>query len=229
MQWISERHAIEVSAESKESTSGYVSIRGSRGGILPSMKPTTAIAMGILALALGACRTSFGAQRSESVVDETAGLNGGFEVVRSGLPANWLLYTPKTIPTGDYTLVVDTTEFKDGKQSLKFDVRSCSPDGGWHSPGLSTEIDVTPGATYRVGFWIKNDGAEFVVKVGGESAKKGQYETIVKTRDTSTTWRHYEKDYTIPTGANRLRFEMNVTQPGTFWIDAVTIEAATQR
>ena len=180
--------------------------------------------MGIFAFALGACRTSFGAQRSESVVDELAGLNGGFEVVQSGLPVNWLVYTPKTIPTGDYSLVVDTTEFKDGKQSLKFDVRSCSPDGGWHSPGLSKEIDVTPGTTYRIGFWIKNDRAEFVVKVGGVSAKKGEYETIVKSRDTSATWRYYEHNYVIPRNANRLRFEMNVTQPGTFWIDAITME-----
>jgi hypothetical protein len=189
------------------------------------MKSTTGMTIAILAAALGGCRTSFGAQRSESVIDESAGVNGGFEVVRSGLPVNWLVYTPKTIPTGDYRLVVDTTEFKEGKQSLRFDVRSCSPDGGWHSPGLSREFDVTPGTTYRVGFWVKNDGAEFVAKVGGVSAKKGQYEAIAATHGTIATWRHYVHDYTIPAGANRLRLEVNVVRPGTFWIDAVTVDA----
>ena len=50
-------------------------------------------------------------------------------------------------------LVVDTSEFKDGKQSLKFAVSSRASEGGWHSPGLRKELEATSGATYRIGFW----------------------------------------------------------------------------
>lgn len=160
---------------------------------------------------------------SESVRDESAGMNGGFEITKSGLPVNWLVYTPKTIPTGDYDLIIDTAEYRGGKQSLKFVVRQCSPDGGWHSPGFSQEYAATPGTSYAVGFWVKNDGAEFLAKIGGVAATQGRYETIVRSSETIATWKHYEHEYTMPQGFNRIRFELNILRPGTFWIDDVTI------
>lgn len=160
---------------------------------------------------------------SESVLDESAGMNGGFEIVKSGLPVNWLVYTPKTIPTGDYDLIIDTAEYRAGKQSLKFVVRQCSPDGGWHSPGFAKEYDAAPGTSYTVGFWVKNDGTEFLAKIGGVTATQGRYETIVRSSETIATWKHYEHEYTMPKGFDRIRFELNILRPGTFWIDEVTI------
>lgn len=160
---------------------------------------------------------------SESVLDESVGMNGGFEVTESGLPVNWLVYTPATIPTGDYDLVIDTIEYKGGTQSLKFVVRDCSPVGGWHSPGFSQEYDAISGVTYTVGFWVKNEAAEFQVRVGGVTAFKGEYETIVRSSDTIPTWRHYQHAFTMPEESDRLRLEVNVLRPGTFWIDEVTI------
>ena len=161
---------------------------------------------------------------SESIVDESAGLNGGFEITQSGLPGNWLVYTPSTIPSGDYDLVVDTMEYRSGKQSLKFVVRECSPDGGWRSPGLSRQVDATPGAAYKVGFWAKNEGTEFRFRVGGVSAKEGQYEIVVQSDETTAHWRRYEHEYHMPEGLGQLRLEMNVLRPGALWIDDVTIE-----
>ena len=67
---------------------------------------------------------------SEHVKDEFVGMNGGFEHVRSGLPINWLVYSPSTIPTGDYELIIDRDDFKEGQQSLRFLVHECSPTGG---------------------------------------------------------------------------------------------------
>jgi hypothetical protein len=160
---------------------------------------------------------------SEHVPDKSAGMNGGFELTRSGLPVNWVVYTPKTIPTGDYDLVIDTREYRSGKQSLKFVVRQCSSGGGWHSPGLCKEYKANPGTTYTVGLWVKNDGAEFVARIGGVSAFKGQYETIVRSAETIPTWRHYEHQYTMPPEYRRIRFELNVLRPGTFWVDDITI------
>ena len=153
-------------------------------------------------------------------------MNGSFEVLESGLPVNWSIYTPKTIPTGDYDLVIDTSEFKEGNQSLKFVVRECSSRGGWHSPGLFQEYKATPGEAYRVSFWVQNDGSEFVIGIEGVSAQSGQGEyTIVKSKETTDAWQQYEHIYTLAEKMNALHFELNILQPGAFWIDDIKIES----
>jgi hypothetical protein len=161
---------------------------------------------------------------SESITDKSAGMNGSFEHTKNGLPVNWLLYTPKTVGTGDFDIIIDTTEFKDGKQSLKFLVRKCSAVGSWHSPGLDQEYDANPGETYNVSFWVKNIGSEFIVHISGVSAFKGQDGPVERSKDTITTWRLFEYKYTIPPKMERLRFEMNILHPGSFWIDDIRIE-----
>ena len=171
-----------------------------------------------------ACVIPYGCnQMSETVQDEAAGTNGSFEIVESGLPVNWLLYTPKTVPEGDFDLVIDTDEYKDGKQSLKFLVRECASTGGWSSPGLANEYEANPGETYLVSFWVKNNGTEFIIRTGGVSAFEGQYETIVKSGETIDSWRKFEYKYIIPPEMNAIRFELNILQPGSFWIDDVKI------
>lgn len=161
---------------------------------------------------------------SESYTDDAVGFNGGFEVARNGLPVNWAVYSPRTIPTGDYELVVDTLDYRDGRQSLRFVVRDCSPEGGNRSPGISHERPATPGQTYRVGFWVKNDGAEYRARVGAVSATEGQYDVIVQSTDPVGTWRYYEHEVTVPPGFDRIRFEVNVLRPGVFSIDEVVID-----
>jgi hypothetical protein len=158
-----------------------------------------------------------------SVFDESVGLNGGFEVVQQGLPVNWLVYAPGTLPAGDYDLVIDTLDYKEGRQSLRFDVRACSPNGGWYSPGFSRELKATPGTTYTVGFWVKNDGAEYLVRIGGVSATEGAYETIVRSRASLSAWTHHEHRYTVPSGFDRIRLEVNIVGPGVFRIDDISI------
>jgi hypothetical protein len=165
---------------------------------------------------------------SECVRDESAGMNGGFEITRSGLPVNWLLYTPRTVRTGDFDVIIDTVDYRAGRQSLKFVVRECSPDGGWRSPGFSQEYPATPGTTYTVGLWVKNDGTEFVAKIGGVSDFKGQHDTIVRSSATIGTWRHYEHRYTMPPEFDRIGFELNVLRPGTFWVDEVTLSSSSE-
>jgi len=161
---------------------------------------------------------------SEMIVDNTAGINGSFEYTKHGIPVNWLLYTPNTVPEGDFEIITDTTEFKDGKQSLKFLVRACSPTGGWYSPGFCNEFKANTGETYRIAFWVKNDGCQFAVRIGGVSPSKGQYDTIVDSKETIISWRKYEHLYTIPQQMNAIRIEINILQPGSFWIDDIRIE-----
>ena len=51
----------------------------------------------VLMLMLSGC-----IQMSEEETDASAGLNGGFEVSKNGLPVNWLVYTPKTVSDADF-------------------------------------------------------------------------------------------------------------------------------
>jgi hypothetical protein len=161
---------------------------------------------------------------SKEFRDTDAGMNGSFEITKSGLPVNWLVYTQETIPEGDYDLIIDTTEYKEGKQSLKFLVRECSPGGGWYSPGFCNEYEANPGEIFRISFWVRNHGSEFIIIIGGVSVSKGEYDTIVKSQETIDAWQLFEYYYTIPEKMKAIRFEMNILQPGTFWIDDLKIE-----
>ena len=92
---------------------------------------------------------------SESSIDLSAGFNGSFEHFTGELPSNWWVYTQKTAGEGDFTIRRDTSEFTEGKQSLRFTVISCTSQGGRFSPGISQEILFKPGEEYRIGFCVK--------------------------------------------------------------------------
>ena len=98
------------------------------------------------------------------------------------------------------------------------------PDGGWRSPGLFQERKAFPGETYRISFWVKNERSEFVVRIGGVIPSKGRYGTDVELRGTTDTWQQFEHTYAITEKMNAIRFEMNILQPGTIWIDDIRIE-----
>jgi hypothetical protein len=163
----------------------------------------------------------------------TTGYNGGFEVTKSGLPVSWFFYTPRTVPDGDFDIVMDKSDFKEGEQSLKFAVRKCDSRGGRLSPGFFNEFHVEnhnppgpfetkPGETYRVSFWAKNAGSEFVFKARGVAALAGDPGVVIRSKESIDQWRRFECTYTIPPKM-WLRLELNVVQPGTFWIDDLQI------
>ena len=150
-------------------------------------------------------------------------MNGGFEHTQSGLPVNWLVYSPSTIPTGNYELSFDEADFKEGKHSLKFLVHECAATGGWHSPGITQEYPAPPGA-YRISFWIKNEGCQYSVSVGGVTAKTGEYEIADSSEETTDSWKLVEHAFTMSRQYDRIRFELSIRSPGTLWIDDVKIE-----
>lgn len=172
-----------------------------------------------IALLAGACRPL-----SEEVRDPSAGMNGGFEEVQSGLPVNWLVYSPATIPTGSYELLFDDADFKEGQQSLRFHVRECSAEGGWRSPGLTREFPAEPGTTYAVRFWVKTEGCDWKVTIGGVTAMTGEYETLRSSETPAGAWHHVEREYTVKPEYDRLRFELSITSPGDVWIDDVRVD-----
>lgn len=115
---------------------------------------------------------------SESIRKPSVGMNGGFEYSESGLPVNWIVYLPSNIPTGNYELIFDTVDFQEGKQALKFVADECSQTGGSHSPGITQEYPAEPGRSYKISFWIKNDGCDYVVSAGGVDTKTVQLQTV---------------------------------------------------
>ncbi len=129
-----------------------------------------------LTLILGLLALTSCMKMSEKETDESAGLNGGFEVAKNGLPVNWLMYTPNTVPDGEFEIIIDKKVFKEGKQSLRFDVINCSSTGGLHSPGFTnefSEIGKFEGeGTYKLGFWIKNEGTGEAAQTITKSAEK---------------------------------------------------------
>ena len=164
---------------------------------------------------------------SEKETDNSAGLNGGFEIAKNGLPVNWLMYTENTVPEADFTIELDQDVFIEGKQSLKFDVKECSSTGGWHSPGFTNEFfDVGKfegEVVYKLSFWVKNDGATFRVAAGGVAEKEGEMKTLIEGNDKIDEWKLLEYEIAVPKD-KRLRLELNILKPGTFWIDDVKIE-----
>ena len=76
-------------------------------------------------------------------------MNGGFEIVKESLPVNWYFYSPETVPEGDFDIIVDAANFKEGKKSVKFLVRKCTSVGGRYSPGLFNNFNAKPDETYK--------------------------------------------------------------------------------
>lgn len=166
-------------------------------------------------------------QMSEEVKDKSAGLNGSFEVSSNGLPVNWPMYTPKTVPDAEFDIILDKEIYKEGIQSLKFDVKKCSSMGGRYSPGFTNEFfevgKYEGDNNYKMTFWIKNNGAKFSISAGAVSGIEGDMKILLESSDQIDNWRLLEYEIDIP--KNRwLRMQLNILQPGTFWIDDIRIK-----
>jgi hypothetical protein len=164
------------------------------------------------------------ARMSESIRKPSVGVNGGFEYTESGLPINWLVYSPSTIPTRKYELSFDKVDFQEGKQALKFIVDECSQTGGRHSPGITQEYPAEPGRSYKISFWIKNDGCDYVVSAGGVDAKTAQLNTVDLSQESTSKWKFVTHELNVPRQFRRIRFELSIRSSGSLWIDDVRIE-----
>jgi hypothetical protein len=171
-------------------------------------------------LGLMSCST----QMSESKLNPKLGNNGNFEIVEENLPVNWLVYTKNTVKTGDFNFTFDNTDFQSGKQSLRFDVKNCSAEGGWYSPGIAQEIPVKSGEEFSISFWVKNKGSEFSFNIAGISTFGREGTNSIKSTNNTGEWVQYKTTYKTPEKMNKLRIEFNVLQAGIVWIDDVVVE-----
>lgn len=164
------------------------------------------------------------AQMSESELDPSFGINGGFEHSKNGLPVNWLTYTNKTVKDADFDLVFDKSVIKEGKQSLKYVVRKCSGKSGRFSPGIAQEIPVKTGEEYEISFWTKNEGTEYLFNIISVDAFNSSSGPKLQSADNSSEWIRHTYQYKIPAKMKNLRIELNIMKPGTFWIDGLAVK-----
>lgn len=160
--------------------------------------------------------------------NESAGLNGSFEIVQSGLPVNWYFHYPP-LKNKDTEVSLDQTAAVAGKQSLKFVVHRVGAGRGWRSPGLFQVMPAKSKRTYKATFWLKNQGSEVLVVIRSEKPKMAPpvQRRVLGDEETGTnTWRQFEYVYTVPEDYDNIRFELGIVKPGALWIDDVRIEEA---
>lgn len=76
-------------------------------------------------------------------------------------------------------------------------------------------------------FWLKNIGCEVRLRIRSEKPKvapPGILEVLGERELGTNEWRRFEYVYTVPETYCNIRFEVNILQPGTLWIDDVRIE-----
>ena len=152
-----------------------------------------------------------------------AELNLGFEYSKNGLPVNWILYDP---PGFDYSISLDTSSPKEGRQSLRFDIHKSSEKGRVNFTGFTNEFPALTkgGGRYRLSFWIKNSGLQYRIYAGGTKAKESVGNPFVREEAaTLPDWKKIEIETTIPADM-WLRFEIQLKGKGSFEIDQVEIE-----
>ena len=175
----------------------------------------------MIATVLEGCAPMSIRQKSDS-----AGFNGSFEIVESGLPVNWYFSYPP-IKNGDVEISLDTMDVVEGGQSLKFIVHRVDSRPGWRRPGLFQVRPAKAKRSYKVSFWLKNQGCKFALTLNSEKPKEAPpaNRRILGEEETgANTWRRFEYVYTVPETYYNIRFDLGVFQPGTFWIDNVKIE-----
>ena len=91
------------------------------------------------------------------------------------------------------------------------------------SPGFTNELFNEGSGRFKVSFWIKNKNAEYVIELSAVGPKTGSEEITIRSNTELSEWTKIEKNIDVPDG-NWLRIQLNITQPGTFWIDEIQIE-----
>lgn len=161
---------------------------------------------------------------SDWEMDKSAGINGGFEIFRKGIPVNWLVFTPATVkPTATFSISADSVNPSEGKVSLRFDVQSCDSMGDRHSPGICNEFPVEEGKTYLVRYRLRNTGCRIKVRLGAIKMDAGKQFTAYDSNRPIKEWELIEQEIKVEKGLNRIRFVFNALTPGTCWLDDFTL------
>ena len=67
------------------------------------------------------------------------------------------------------------------------------------------------------------DGTTFNISAGGVAPKEGDMKTLIESDQQIEDWKYLEYEISVQEDWH-LRMQLNILQPGTFWIDDVRIE-----
>jgi hypothetical protein len=82
---------------------------------------------------------------------------------------------------------------------------------------------VDPNGNYKVSFWAQNEGSKFRFLLEGVQPKKGKNYVEIFSSETLMDWQKFEYEIIMTENYPKLRLELNIIQPGTFWIDDLTV------
>jgi len=139
------------------------------------------------------------------------------------------MYTPNTVPDAVFQIVMDNEIYKEGRQSLRFDVAKCSArGGGWRSPGFTNEFFENGKGRfgegrYRISCWVRNEDSLFALNAGAVASLKGDMKPLITSDEKIGDWRLLEYEVDVPKDS-WLRMQLNILKPGTFWIDDIRIQ-----
>jgi hypothetical protein len=93
-------------------------------------------------------------------------------------------------------------------------------------PGFFNEFDAQPGATYRVGCWVKTDGCDFELTTSAVREMGGDYckSNSVSTKEVIGQWKRVTLEQTVCPDMKFLRIEVSVKSPGIIQLDGMTME-----
>ncbi|MFY0686000.1 MAG: hypothetical protein JXQ90_02485 [Cyclobacteriaceae bacterium] len=159
---------------------------------------------------------------SESVKDPSIGINGGFEFEKNDIPINWLVYSPRTVPDGEFSISFDNVDKIEGNQSLRMDILNCDTTGGWLSPGIAQEFPKMQGQRFRASIWIKSIESKYQVKFDRVNELEAQ--EINSWKGANHDWQKIEREITLTDPFDKFRIEINGLASGTLWIDHFAME-----
>lgn len=179
--------------------------------------------MALAATLVAACALATACQSDELLErDAAAGLNGSFEITRSGYPVNWSFFPN---PEADSTLgvVLDSSRVVEGSHSLKIVVR---PSG--RLPALrSSQVAVQPGKSYRLGIALMNQGCtlkvnRIVLDPSGMTVRRR--DLVIDTSVPSTEWQTFAETLSVAHNEAQVLLVIMIGGSGTVWLDDVKVE-----
>ena len=173
--------------------------------------------MGLLLLV---ATSGFATARGDEPAVSLTPANSSFE------HASDLVHWTQRLLGGPAAFTIDTTQSRDGKQSLRMEANEQS-----RCAAISEPIPVAPGEVVRVSVWVKCQGVppdEGKIMLAGEWTDEQEHHPqaarIAIADVTKPGWQLLEGDCTTPAGAANLRIRVGfVYARGTIWWDDLRV------
>lgn len=146
--------------------------------------------------------------------------NAGFEENPAGAPAGWAAFWSRTPGAGAMTLDAQTRH--GGQRALKV-VHSGERD--W-SVEQAARVPVAPGDVFRLGGWVRCEGAQSVqISVVTRRANGDTLEWIYAGVETNGThnWQAFSRRFVVPPGCATIQFRLTGDGKATAWFDDLSL------